>query len=117
MCIQGWDVAQLVESLIRVQKVLVPFPGPHLPGMLVQSGNPSTQGAEAERERVQGHLQLYNEVKAGLGYMRSVSQHFLTDEHTVICCLFFFESTLGHQKHLNDATRDVCRTTKSISLI
>lgn len=74
------DLAQLEEHLFCSHKAL----GSIFRPTLIRCGGTSlwlyTQGMKTGRERVQDHFQLYNEFKTGLGYRRSVSQHFFTDE-------------------------------------
>lgn len=38
--------------------------------MILKERHPSTQKVEAEKSEVQGHLQLYTELKASLAYMK-----------------------------------------------
>lgn len=83
------DAAQLAECLVSVHKALGPIPSAMWTGCGMHTCNRSTQEVEAVGERVQGHPQLYNEFKAGLGYMKSVSQHFFTGQLLTHCALLF----------------------------
>ena len=68
-------------------KPWIPSPVPCEPGVVVHTRNPCTQEVETVGERVQGHSQLYNEFNVGLGYMKSVNQHFFTGELLTHCGL------------------------------
>lgn len=54
-------------------------PGPHKPGTVVRTYNPSTQMVKARDSEVQGHPQF----KAGMGYIRPCQENQTTTKEVI----------------------------------